>query len=158
MMSERNHKHIIEHLFVFVLFGLFASLTFLLVILGANVYKNTVNTMDKDYNVRTLSSYISQKVRRLNVKDGIYLKEKNGISMLVLDEEKGKSIYSTYIYSYSNCVREIVVEKGLDFSPNDGEKILTGQSVDFSLKESGLIEADCIFGDICQKIYINTIN
>ena len=58
MNTEREKKHIVDILFVLALFLVFTLSTLTLVLFGANIYQNTVNSMEDNYNARTVCSYI----------------------------------------------------------------------------------------------------
>ena len=52
-MNQRNeNKHMVDVLFVIILFCVFAVSALILVMIGANVYKKTVNDMDSNFNSR----------------------------------------------------------------------------------------------------------
>ena len=63
MNTEHEKKHIVDILFVLALFLVFTLSTLTLVLFGANIYQNTVNDMEDNYNARTVCCYILGKFR-----------------------------------------------------------------------------------------------
>lgn len=58
-----NRKHTADTLFVVLLYGLFALLSLLLILIGARVYKRTVEHTEARGDVRASLSYVANKVR-----------------------------------------------------------------------------------------------
>ena len=77
-----NRKHTADTLFVVLLYGLFALLSLLLILIGARVYKRTVEHTEARGDVRASLSYVANKVRAA---DRVSLETRDGLSVLVLD-------------------------------------------------------------------------
>ena len=67
MQVKQERNHIVDVLFVLALFVVFTLSALVLVILGANVYRQTVSYMDENYEARTAYSYLTEKVRQNDV-------------------------------------------------------------------------------------------
>ena len=78
MNMKQERKHIVDVLFVLALFVVFTLSALVLVILGANVYRQTVRYMDENYNARTAYSYLTEKVRQNDLYDSISIGELEG--------------------------------------------------------------------------------
>ena len=95
MQVKQERNHIVDVLFVLALFVVFTLSALVLVILGANVYRQTVSYMDENYEARTAYSYLTEKVRQNDVYGSIYVGELEGSRALVLTREINDTTYAT---------------------------------------------------------------
>ena len=114
----------IDGVFVIALFTMFAITAFLLILIGAKQYQNTADTMDDNYEVRTVSSYLTEKLRQSDSNGNITISELDGISALSFRTSENDISYITYIYYYKNALREIVVNDVSVFSLETGQEII----------------------------------
>lgn len=141
--NRRSTK--IDGVFVIALFTMFAVTAFLLILIGAKQYQNTANTMDANYETRTISSYLTEKLRQNDTSGTITITEIDGTPALALKTIENDISYVTYIYYYENALREIVVNESSVFSLETGQEII----------QIGGFEADLI-SDNLLKITITT--
>ncbi len=64
MFKLKSRSHQADSFFVMLLFFLFALTAFILVLIGVKQYKSTANAMNYNYEVRTVTSYLREKVRQ----------------------------------------------------------------------------------------------
>ena len=112
MQVKQERNHIVDVLFVLALFVVFTLSALVLVILGANVYRQTVSYMDENYEART--SYLTEKVRQNDVYGSISVGELEGSRALVLTREINGTTYATYLYLHQGSLRELFVRQGSD--------------------------------------------
>ena len=127
MNTKQERNHIVDVLFVLALFVVFTLSALVLVILGANVYRQTVNYMDENYNARTAYSYLTEKVRQNDLYDSIFIGELEGTTALVLTQEINDTTYATYLYLHEGNLRELFMRQGSDIGADPlsaGQKIL----------------------------------
>lgn len=141
--NRRSTK--IDGVFVIALFTMFAVTAFLLILIGAKQYQNTADTMDANYETRTISSYLTEKLRQNDTSGTITITEIDGTHALALKTIENDISYVTYIYYYENALREIVVNESSVFSLETGQEII----------QTGGFEADLI-SDNLLKITITT--
>lgn len=120
--NRRSTK--IDGVFVIALFTMFAVTAFLLILIGAKQYQRTADTMDANYESRTISSYLTEKIRQHDSHGKIYIAELEGTSSLALETIENDVTYITYIYYYKNALREIVVNDASVFSLDSGQEII----------------------------------
>lgn len=125
-----NRKHTVDTLFVFLLYGLFALFSLLLILIGARVYKRTVENTEARGDVRASLSYVANKVR---ASDRASLETRDSLSVLVLTQEFEGDLFETYIYYTGGVLREWLAEAGTPFSPEKGETVASLSS--FSIEE-----------------------
>ena len=121
---RKTHAQMVDLLFTLALFCVFAASSLMVVIIGANVYKGTVSSMNGNFNLRTSLSYVAQKVRQNDLMGGVRLEQFGEGNALVLEQELEGETYQTWIYYDSGAIRELFVAEGADMSPADGEEIM----------------------------------
>ena len=120
--NRRSTK--IDSVFVIALFTMFAVTAFLLILIGAKQYQHTADTMDSNYESRTISSYLTEKIRQSDSQGKITIAELEGTPALALETVENDVTYITYIYYYENALREIVVNEASVFSLGTGQEII----------------------------------
>ncbi len=159
MNTKHEKNHIVDVLFVLALFVVFTLSALVLVILGASVYKQTVNYMDENYTARTAYSYLTEKVRQNDLYDSISIGQLEGTTALVLTREIGGTDYATYLYLYDGSLRELFMRQGSDIGSDPlsaGQEILP--LLDWDLQNAGehLLHIELTLEDNTQKeLYIS---
>ena len=134
-------KHIVDVLFVFSLFCIFAIASMFVVILGANSYKKNADVYDKNFSERTSILYVLEKIHQNDVPGGIRLDFVEYVQALVLTQNINGYAYETWIYVYDDELHEVLVERGTKVSLNDGQVIMPLKSLNFSLSNGMLVIA-----------------
>ena len=162
MNTEREKKHIVDILFVLALFLVFTLSTLTLVLFGANIYQNTVNDMEDNYNARTVCSYILGKFRSNDSCGDISIGSIDGKPSLILNQEINDASYSTYIYEYDGYLRELFVSDSVTLGAevlNAGNKLCPVDKFEVSECNEGLnpvkITVSLPDGDI-ESIYLSS--
>lgn len=134
--QEEPNKHIVDVLFVLALFGVFAASALMLVTIGANVYKQNVANMNRNFSSRTAYSYITEKLRQNDTSNSISVGQLQDTDALVLSQELDGEEYATYLYYYDGYLKELYIRKD-SFSGSDlldaGQDIMKLSS--FSVEE-----------------------
>ena len=123
-MEFRRHRHVVDLLFVIALLFLFAFSAIMLIALGADVYQKNVDTMRKNYDRRTASAYLVQKVRQADVRGAVRVDELNGTPALVLTNRVGDRDYATWLYLYDGKLCEQLLRAEMAPEPAAGQEIL----------------------------------
>jgi len=133
-MKQRRH-FVVDVLFVLALFGVFAVSALTLVLIGADVYRHTVNDMNRNYDTRTAAAYITEKVRQNDcsvTSNGDYIDGAVAISSLddlpaiLLTRELEGEIYCTYLYLYGGYLKELFMRQGSSLGSNAAD---AGQNI-----------------------------
>ena len=124
MELNGERKHMVDILFVLTLFFVFALSALTLVVLGANVYRSTVDHMDESFTDRTSYAYVTQKLRQNDEAGALSVGEFGGCNACVITQEINNTIYNTYIYAYDGYLCELLARADMDMGPEDGTKIL----------------------------------
>ena len=154
MLRLRSSSKKPDSFFLISVFFLFIVTAGLLVLLGAGQYRDTVNTMGTNQEIRTASSYLDQKVHQHNSED-ISVTDFCGQDALSVSETFDGKKYTTYIYYYDGSLRELFTDRPTDCSPSAGQVIT--ELGDFSIHEKpdGLLEISLSGSDhIMHTLYL----
>lgn len=158
MRTKQERNHIVDVLFVLALFVVFTLSALVLVILGANVYRQTVSYMDENYDARTAYSYLTEKVRQNDLYDSISIGELEGTTALVLTQEINDTTYATYLYLHEGNLRELFMRQGSDIGADPlsaGQEILPLRDWNPEMAGDCLLHISLTLEDNTQKeLYI----
>ena len=124
MMDNRKMvTHSMQGAFVFVLLGLFAVMSTLMVLLGAQMYRNTVDHATANNQGRVLSAYVRSMIRAEDGADAVTVEDHDGVQTLALHEEIEGEPYVTWLYCYEGQLYEQFTGAGREFEPESGTAI-----------------------------------
>lgn len=161
---HQEKRFIVDVLFVLALFGLFAVSALMLVTVGADVYKHTVDDMSANYETRVSVSYIAEKIRQ---NDCASIPDNGSISItslgdtpaLAMQQEFYDERYITYLYFHEGYLKELLVKEGSytgDNSLSAGQKIMELSSFSTSMVWDNLLKIDLTTADgTQQELYIH---
>lgn len=141
--KRRTVQHSMQGVFVFVLLGLFAVMSTLMVLLGAQMYRNTVDNSTANNEGRVLSAYVRSMIRAEDTSDAIEIGEYDGVKTLAMREDLDGETYVTWLYCYDGHMYEWFTSDDGRFSPESGTAICQAQRFEPRL-EDGLLTADMI--------------
>lgn len=126
---NREQKHGMSGVFVFVLLGLFAIMSIFMVLLGSQMYRNTIHDTETNRRDRILSSYLRSMVRYGDQKGGVLVESFDGIDTITLRESFDEEAYVTRLYVYEGKLYEQFARERYDFEPDMGEEICAASSL-----------------------------
>ena len=136
MKNRTDNRHMVDILFVLALFVVFAFSALMLVILGANVYKKTVNDMDDNFTGRTAHSYLTEKIRQSDVEGAInIISFGEGTDALCITRTEGTASYATVLYVYDGNLCELNARKEYLSEPESGTALFPMQ--DMTIEKTG---------------------
>ena len=146
-MSKGNTKvqHSMQGAFIFVLLGLFALMSTLMVLLGAQMYRSTVDHSQYNNEHRIMGAYVRSMIRSMDGGE-ISVEQPGGIPALALKEIIDDDIYVTWLYVHEGQLYEQFTELDEDFNPLDGTEICPANSLSAELK-GGLLTVNLTDGD-----------
>lgn len=139
MFKIRTGSRRIDSIFVMILFFLFALTAFVLVMVGVRQYQSTADSMNYNYEVRTATSYLREKVRQNDSHAAISIDNIEDTDVLALKSEVNGIVYYTYIYYYDGYLRELYVQDGSSYSLSTGQQIIELSGFDLSEATNRLI-------------------
>ena len=132
-MSKRSTRSpkMIQNVFVLLLLSVFAILSTFLVTVGAQLYRNTVDSAEKNNNTRIMTAVVRSAIW---AEDGGLVETEN----LAYDVEDGPSgeltalsilheydgeVFVKRLYAYEGWLRESFTEREMPFNPEYGEEL-----------------------------------
>ncbi len=132
----KGHGNSVNGLLAFLIYGMFALFSLLLVVIGAGVYRQLTSVSQENTQLRAAFSYVANKVRTNGGTAGaVRVEERDGLPVLSLRQDLEGAEYETVIYFYDGELREYFAETGREFIPEAGERI--ARAADFRIEESG---------------------
>lgn len=144
---KQERRYIVDILFVLALFGVFTISALVVVIIGADVYKHTMESMSRNYDSRTAIAYVSEKVRQADVltSDGTSSVEISTLAdcpALALHAEENGEAFCTWLYYHDGWLKELYVRKDADLGGNmlaAGEDILQLSDLEYTMLSKDLL-------------------
>ena len=130
--SYSRSEHSMQGAFIFVLLGLFALMSTLMVLLGAQMYRATVDHSQNNNQDRLLSAYVRSMVRAQDGNEAISIEEVDGASVLCMTDEWMGDMLVTRLYQHEGKLYEdFIIDRGDEDDPfelGDGEAICDANS------------------------------
>lgn len=121
-MKEKYTKT--TDLLALMVFAIFAVCVLLVLLYGANAYRNLVRSSGERFETRTASQYVTTRIHQAK---SVTVADFDGCDALVIPEEIDGMGYVTRIYCHDGYLRELFSTQHAALSPEDGEKILPAQ-------------------------------
>lgn len=115
-------SHAISGLFVFVLLGIFAIFSTIMVVMSAKAYRGMVDEAALHNSIRVASSYIRTMLRADDESGVLRVEDVNGVQTITMENDWG-DIYVTRIYVYEGKLREWFALAEIPFQPENGESV-----------------------------------
>lgn len=137
-MGKSNHA--ISGVFVFLLLGIFAIFSTLMVVMGAKAYRGMVERSVTHNSARVASSYIRTMLRSNDESGVLRVEEVNGIPTITMEND-WDDIYVTRIYLYEGKLREWFAMADIPFEPANGESVCELDTMQAEMK-NGLLHVE----------------
>ena len=108
---------------MFILLGIFALLSTVMVMMGAKIYRGTVDSLSAHNNARVAPAYVRSMVRAQDERGTVSTEEVGGIPAITMTAEYDGDRYTTRIYAYDGQLREWFSDAEMEFLPEDGEAV-----------------------------------
>lgn len=137
-----KHQSKLTGLMALTVFTLFAVCILLVLLTGADRYRDLTEQGGRDHVRRTAAGYLTTRVRQA---EGVRIEDFGGADALVLEETVDSEPYLTRVYCHDGWLRELYTAQSGSFSPADGETILEAEDLTLTL-EDGLLRAELALG------------
>lgn len=144
-MSNIKNSHAISGVFVFLLLGIFAVFSTIMVLLGTKAYRAAVSRSEEHNTRRIASSYIRSMLRADDEENALSVEEIDGIQAITMLNVYEDESYVTRIYVYDGMLREWFTEADAEFQPEFGETVCPADSMEAEMDGKTLtvrIQAD----------------
>lgn len=139
MNSElgRGKRHVVDALFTLALFCVFALTCLLVVHIGSQVYRATIDAARVGFEVNTPLTYVSTKIRQHDSAGRVQVARLGDTDALVLEQELGGRAFQTWIYHHDGALWELFVSRGstAGLTPGAGQQLLPVEQ--FSVRWAG---------------------
>lgn len=122
----KKHHHSMAGVFVFLLLGLFAVMSMLLVLESAQAYRTVVDATTQHNNQRVLRAYIRNALAAEDAEGVVRVLDSDGLQVLAIAQpaaEGETETYVRYIYCYDGAMRDLFMDSSYPFEPENGEVI-----------------------------------
>lgn len=143
MKFHFNRKHVVDMVFPFALFFVFASSAILVILLAADIYRNTTAMTESNYESRTVLSYMTEKIRQGDENGGVSIGSFDGHDSVIIRQNYGQQNYQTYIYEDEGVLRELFLLEGVEAVASDGRKIMEVHDLELEQLEKGMFRISC---------------
>lgn len=123
MKSNKKERNL-STIAALLLFAVFATGVFAVLLTGAKVYRTLVQRDETVYDSRTCSQYLASKLRQTPTPDAISVSEFGESEALIITQVMEEDTYVTRIYCHNGWLMELFSVAQGEFSPEDGEKVL----------------------------------
>ena len=135
-MKKSAPSHTISGVFVFLLLGIFAVFSTIMVLLGAKAYRNTAERADAHNAARLSTAYVRSMIRSDDEENAVSTEDVDGIPTVTLRNVYDGEAYITRIYVYEGMLREWFTSADLDFEPENGEAVCPADEMTAELNGS----------------------
>lgn len=143
MMNENKaavkHSHTISQAFVFLLLGVFAVMSTLMVLFSAQLYRGAVAQTEQNSTARVLTSYVMNVVRGNDAAGSVHVDERGGVDVLAFDWKQDGAHYETLVYHYDGYLRELFADANQAFDPEFGDEICPAQGFRPEIRDGMLV-------------------
>lgn len=122
-MSKITSSHSISGVFVFLLLGIFAVFSTVMVLLGAKAYKSTADRAAQHNANRIAGAYMRSMVRSDDGENTLLVEDVDGVCAVTMQNVYDDETYLTRLYVYDGMLREWFSYEGAHFSPENGEAV-----------------------------------
>jgi len=152
-----SKSRLLETLPNFLLFFLFTSCMFFVLLSGAKLYKNVSGVMEEQFSVNTCVSYVTAKVRHYDTRDSVSIGQIGEEKALLLEEEINGERYVTYLYCYEGNLMELFCSADLEMDPEGGQVIMPLDALQFEM-ENGMLSFFCEVdgGSAASAVYLQS--
>lgn len=132
-MTQRmngGRGHAVAGAFVFLLLGLFAVLSTMLVLLGAQAYRSLTAAAERHNTERILHAYVYNAALADDAAGALEIGQEGGLDVLRVVYDYGDGdVYVKRIYCCDGALRELFAAEEYVFEPEEGEAICPAESM-----------------------------
>lgn len=139
-MSIRDNKppRMIQNVFVLLLLAVFAAMSTLLVTLGAQVYRGTVERANANNEARILSTVVRSALWAEDGVGKVLVEEQDGVKILAVVSTYDDESYIKRLYCHDGMLWESFTSSEYAFDVEDGESICEAAAFEPTIEDGFL--------------------
>lgn len=126
---NRTNRHKTDLFFMSALLILFATTSFLVILIGVKQCHFISSRLTANYETRIISSYLIKQFNHYDTSGSIAITDLNEIPSLSFTHTLEGQKHTTYIYAYEGYLRELTVHENETIIPASGKKIAKTNSL-----------------------------
>lgn len=138
--NSKSGGHMIDLLFTLALFLVFAVSSLMVVVIGADVYNKTAESMNENFNMQTSLLYVTQKIRQNDVEGSVLVESAGDRNAVVLENTYNETQYQTWIYYDEGSIKELFIQKGNEINLSAGQAIMPVNNFNIEKLDENLYE------------------
>ena len=120
-------KRSVSGVFVFLLLGMFAVVSVMMVLLSASAYRSTVERIDLNNSTRVLNAFVRSALMADDEAGLVEAREEKGLQTLCILADEGSTIKR--LYCLDGTLRELYTFTENEFKPDSGEIVCDAQDL-----------------------------
>lgn len=122
-IHDKRPPRMIQNVFVLLLLAVFAAMSTLLVTLGAQVYRGTVDRANANNQARILSTVVRSALWAEDGLSEVTIEEHDGVTVLAIVSDYGDECYIKRLFCRDGMLYESFMSAEYGFSLESGESI-----------------------------------
>ena len=155
MKRMKMTPHAMSGVFVFMLLGLFAVFSTLMVMFGVRAYRSAAELSGVHGRSRIASAYLRSMARGSDEDGALRIETVDGVETVTLLSSYDDEEYVTRLYVYDGYLREWFTEASEPFEPENGETVCEADAMTAELEGNLLIvsvETDGAWSTVCCAV------
>ncbi|MBQ9264370.1 MAG: DUF4860 domain-containing protein [Clostridia bacterium] len=153
MKPMKARTHAISGVFVFLLLGIFAVFSTVMVLLGAKAYKGSADRAADHNAARIAAAYVRSMVRSDDEAGALRVEDQNGVTTVAMENVYDDETYITRIYVCDGMLREWFTDAETEFEPENGEAVCLADEMTAAM-ENGLLTIQLRNADAWTRVEI----
>ncbi|MCL2488693.1 MAG: DUF4860 domain-containing protein [Oscillospiraceae bacterium] len=131
-----GRKHVVDTLFIIMLFVVFTICSLFVVVSGVGVYKNIVKSMKVNTENRTSINYVINKIRQNDRAGALSSGDVEGRPAIVMTEQFGDYTLCTYIFFHDGYVQELTRSAAIPPELKAGSRLFAAGDFTFQMESA----------------------
>ncbi|MBE5808045.1 MAG: DUF4860 domain-containing protein [Clostridiales bacterium] len=153
MDNTARSSHAISGVFIFLLLGVFAVFSTVMVVMGAKAYRSTIDRQDMHNADRIAPAYIRSMVRADDERGVLTVEEVDGMQSITMRNTYDEDTYITRIYCCDGKLYEWFSSDDIEFAPAEGEAVCACDGMEASLQD-GLLSVKLLNDEVWTDVDI----
>ncbi|MBS7398449.1 MAG: DUF4860 domain-containing protein [Ruminiclostridium sp.] len=132
LKTVKSNRSGMDTIFVMTVFLLFVCCLLATVLAFTKAYKHFGSSIEQRFDTATAQTLVLRKLMSYDCR-AVDSGEYDGIEFFSFADEFDGEEYTTYIYAYGGQLRELFLESGRTFAPDDGNILLPADSFSASI-------------------------